>query len=225
MSIEHTEGIVLRGVDFSETSRIVTFVTPVHGRVACMVKGARRPKSGQAPVLDTMNRVDLSYYWRENRNVQQLKETSLLDGYAAIKSNLERALNAALPVELAGHVAQENEPSELLYATLRQGLDSLAAWPGDAGAHATWQMVQLLAVAGFEPDPEAFETESSTAFGQRPPRLKPEDRAALTTLLSGAESCPAIEVSGTLREAILNYAAHQLDCTFRSARVLRQVFG
>jgi len=225
MSIEHTEGIVLRGVDFSESSRIVTFVTPLHGRVACMVKGVRRAKSAQAPVLDTMNRVDLTYYWRESRQVQQLKETSMLDGYTRIKSDLSRALNAALPLELAGHVVQENEPSEDMYATLRHGLDSLSAWPGDAGAHAAWQMVQLLAVAGFAPDPEGFEAETSAGFGQRPERLAQDDRSALTTLLAGAESCPDITVSGTLRGAILNYAAHQLDCTFRSARVLQQVFG
>jgi len=225
MSIEQTEGIVLRGVDFSESSRIVTFVTPLHGRVACMVKGVRRPKSAQAPVLDTMNRVDLTYYWRESRQVQQLKETSLLDGYSAIKRDLERSLNAALPLELAGHVVQENEPSEMLYATLRHGLDTLATWPGEAGAHATWQMVQLLAVAGFAPDPEGFESETSAAIGQQPARLSPEDRDGLTTLLAGAESCPDIAVSGTLRTAILNFAAHQLDCTFRSARVLHQVFG
>jgi DNA repair protein RecO (recombination protein O) len=225
MSIEHTEGIVLRGVDFSESSRIVTFVTPLHGKVACMVKGVRRPKSAQAPVLDTMNRVDLTYYWRESRNVQQLKETSLLDGYTGIKKDLERALNAALPLELAGHVIQENEPSEAIYATLRHGLNSLVVWPGDAGVHAAWQMVQLLSVAGFAPDPGEFEAETGAGFGQRPVRLAPDDRHTLTTLLGGAESCPDIAVSGTLRGAILNFAAHQLDCTFRSARVLQQVFG
>ncbi len=225
MSIEQTEGIVLRGVDFSESSRIVTFVTPVHGRIACMVKGARRPKSAQGPVLDTMNRVDLTYYWRESRQVQLLKETSLLDGYGAIKSNLERALNAALPMEVAGHVAQENEPSEELYATLRCGLDSLSVWPGDAAAHTAWQVVQLLSVGGFAPDPDGFESESSAGIGRSVERLTPDDRTTLTTLLAGAESCPDIAVSGTLRRAIVNFAAHQLDVTFRSARVLQQVFG
>jgi len=101
----------------------------------------------------------------------------------------------------------------------------LAVWGGDAGAHAMWQMVRLLTAAGFAPDPDGFETEIGVGFGEHPARLADEDRSALTTLLAGVESCPDIVISGTLRAAILNFAAHQLDCTFRSARVLQQVFG
>jgi DNA repair protein RecO (recombination protein O) len=224
MSIEQTEGIVLRGTDFSESSRIVTFITPARGRVACIVKGIRRPKNAQGPVLDTMNRVDLTYYWRESREVQQLKEASLIDGFGAIKGSLDRALYAALPLELAGHVAQDNEPSESLYAALRVGLESLGTWDGDIGAHLAWQLVQLLAAAGFAPDAESLESETGEGFGNRPVRFSQGDRLALTALLNGAASCPETAVSGTLRKAILYFAMHQTDCTFRSFRVLQQVF-
>jgi DNA repair protein RecO (recombination protein O) len=225
MSIEQTEGIVLRGIDFSESSRIVTFITPNRGRLTCMAKGVRRPKSAQAPVLDFMNRVDLAYYWRESRDVQQLKEASLVDGFTRLKADLDRSLRASLPLELAGHVAQANDPSQELYFTLLHGLESFATWQGDAGAHTAWQMVRLLAVAGFAPDPESIDLETPAVVGGRSIHLSDADREALSYLLAAAKSCPEIGVSGTLRRAILDFAAHQLDCTFRSARVLKQIYG
>lgn len=216
---------MLRGVDFQETSRIVTFITPVRGRLTCMVKGLRRPKNPQGSMLEVLNRVDLAYYWRENREVQQLKEATLLDSFPAVKRDLDRSLRAALPLELAGHVVQANEPSQETYWTLVHGMESLAAWPGDVGVHTAWQMVRLLAVAGFAPEPETMELETSVTVGRPATQLSGADRQALSALLAGVKSCPAIQVSGTLRRAILDFAAHQLDCTFRSARVLKQIYG
>ena len=71
---------VLRGVDFSETSRIVTFLTPGRGRLACLAKGARRRRSPFQAMLDTLNRDEIVYYWKDGREVQQLGEAALLDG-------------------------------------------------------------------------------------------------------------------------------------------------
>ena len=64
MSQERTEAIVLRGVDFSESSRIVTLLSPDRGRLVCMAKGVKRPKSQLAGLLDTFNRLEVVYYWK-----------------------------------------------------------------------------------------------------------------------------------------------------------------
>jgi DNA repair protein RecO len=148
---ERTEAVVLRGVDFSETSRIVTFLTPGRGRLACLAKGARRRRSPFQAMLDTLNRDEIVYYWKDGREVQQLGEAALLDGFGAIKANLEKATFAALPLELALKVAHENEPSQGLYAAFVRGMESLSAWDGDIRTHACWQVAQLLSMAGFEP--------------------------------------------------------------------------
>ncbi len=41
-----TEAVVLRVLDFAETSPIVHLGTPEHGLVSAIAKGARRPKGG-----------------------------------------------------------------------------------------------------------------------------------------------------------------------------------
>ena len=54
MSGEQTPAIVLRTIEFSETSLIVTMLTREFGQVAAIAKGARRPKSSFEGSLDLL---------------------------------------------------------------------------------------------------------------------------------------------------------------------------
>ena len=231
---ERTEAIVLRGVDFSETSRVVTFLTPNRGRMACMALGVRRAKSRLAPVLDTFNRVELIYYYKAGRNVQKLAEAALLDGYPHIKSNLDKSVFAAFPLELAYKAVQEDEPSEDVYDALMRGLESMARWDGDVRAHALWQVIQLVRLAGFEPDLDASGQGGSErwsyAHGVAGPG-NPSDRriskAALDTLRRLArsrEACPPIDDAGEAFDALRGYVTRQLESDFRSLRVIAQMY-
>ncbi|MCP4641881.1 MAG: DNA repair protein RecO [bacterium] len=242
MSQERTEAIVLRGVDFSETSRIVTFLTPDRGRLACMAAGARRSKSGLAPVLDTFNRVELVYYWKDGRSVQRLAEASLLDGYGTLKADLDKTVLAAFPLELVLKTAQEDEPSEDLYATLVRGLEELSAWSGSPWTHTAWHVVQLLAHAGFAPalDPEGGmpAADGSVRFsyahgvvasGEPNDRTLTKDgRTALASLSEAPEACPADvdpEAGREVFHALRGYVTRQLETDLRSLRVIEQVLA
>jgi DNA repair protein RecO (recombination protein O) len=238
VSQERSEAVVLRSVDFSETSRIVTFLTPGRGRVACLAKGARRPKSPLAGALDTLNRLEIVYYWKESRSVQNLAEASLLDRYTGVKNVLEKSVYAAVAAEIALHAARENEPSEELYACVTRGLSSLARWPGDERAHACWQMVQLLLVAGFAPAYEfcagcgsavdehagfSFEGGVTCAQCRADRRLTPQDRERLGALLAAGDLCPEIGDARGIYELLRQYAMRQLETDLRSARVVDEV--
>ena len=240
MPQERTEAVVLRGVDFSETSRIVTFLCPDRGRVACMAKGARRRKSPLAATLDTFNRVELVYSWKDGRAVQSLIEAAILDGFEAVKGDLEKATWAAFPLELAYKAAHENNPSHALYAALIQGLESLAAWDGDIRTHACWQVWRLLAAAGYEPGldvcvecggpvPEApgFSYAGGvTCSACRPDRkVSVRDYAALRAIAGQAATCPREPMSQAVVHLLRQYAARQLEGDFRSVRVIEQMFG
>lgn len=226
---------MLRSVDFSETSRIVTFLTPGRGRVACMVHGARRPKSKFAALLDTLNRVELVYYWKSGRGVHTLAEAALLDGYGRIKRDLDKSLYAAFPAEIAYKAAHEDAPAEALYAILSNGLCGLQDWTGDAATHACWIAWRMLQAAGFEPEldrcvvtgdalPDAPGFALSGGATKRPERaeyrLRPEEFAALKALVWG-QVCPAIPLPSKLFDIAAAYAAHHLESDFRSVRVIR----
>lgn len=245
MSQERTEAIVLRGVDFSETSRVVTFLTPDRGRFACMAKGVRRKNSPLAGALDTLNRIELVYLWKDERSVQTLCEASLLDGYTAIKKDLEKSVYAAFPAEIAGRVAHENEPSRELYDTFVRGMESLAVWTGSVRAHACWQVIQLLGAAGFEPmvdtcaecgrpiaGPAGFSWEVGvTCVSCRADQpLTAARHGALCALVQSRDACPSLPEAEGLFGLLQRYAARQLEAegaagSFRSARIIEEMFG
>lgn len=242
VSQEKTEAVVLRGVDFSETSRIVTFLCPERGKLACLAKGARRKNSPLGAALDTFNRVDLVYYWKDGRGVQNLAEASILDGFGAVKRDLERSAHGAFALELAYKIAHENEPSAGLYAALVGGLEGLGRHAGNIRLHACWQAVRLLTAAGFAPVVEHC-ARCGGPVGERPGfcfsggvscrncgadrALSPAAHGLLGEMLHAETACPAADkdAAGEVFALLRRYAAHQLETDFRSLRVLDEILG
>lgn len=232
MSQERTEAIVLRGVDFSETSRIVTFLCPDRGKVACMAAGARRPNHALSGLLDTFNRIEMVYYWKDGRSVQRLGEATLLDGMAAIKRDLDKALYAAFPLEMAYRAAQENEPSPELYGMLRRGLEGMGRWNGPARTHATWFALQLAAVIGYalgegegdRPVGFSFSNGLTGPGAPRDHRLTAAEAEALARLAAAEDACPDVACPASVFDLLRQFVVRQLESEFRSLRVLDQMY-
>lgn len=241
MGQETTEALVLRGVDFSETSRIITLLTPTRGRVACMAKGVRRANSPLAATLDTLNRVELVMFWKDGRDIQTLSEASLLDRFPALRADVESSCWAAFPLEIASKVAHENEPGAGLFHVLRSGLEQWVSGPISARTRACWLAARALAVAGFTPElghcahcgarlgggVVGLSLDSglvcSACHGDR--RISATGVEALRRLFAEEAACPALNARQEVFQALRAYAARQLETDFRSARVLQDMFG
>ncbi|MFM1920895.1 MAG: repair protein RecO [Candidatus Hydrogenedentota bacterium] len=237
---EKTEAVVLRGVDFSESSRVVTFLTPSRGLLACMAKGVRRKGSALACCLVNLNRVEVVFQHKPGREVQTLFEATLLDGYRGLRVDADKGFYAAFPAELAGRAAQAEEPSEALYGVLVRGLKDFEAWDGDRRTHAVWQALRLLDAAGFAPVLEHC-LDSGAAPGASPGfcyeggvvssaaradlRLTPRQYEELKMLAGARRECPLRESDPGLFRLAWHYARRQLDADFRSARVLQEMYG
>jgi DNA repair protein RecO (recombination protein O) len=237
---ETSEAVVIRGVDFSETSRVVTLLTPHRGRMAVLARGVRRKNSPLAAALDTFNRVEVVYAWKDGRGVQTLVEASPLDDFAGLKRNLARGAFAAFPLELAYKVAHENEPSGPLFEALVAGLHALAR-PGQAPLPAAaWTVLRMLRVAGFGPtldacvrcggpvaDAAGFAWDGGVACARCG-----SDQAlggGVLRALRGMAAAPTPgapdSADGAVFGLLRRYAAHQLETGFRSLRVLDQLVG
>ncbi len=220
MTYEQTEGIVLRKVDFSETSSIVTFLTLQRGRMACMVKGARRKGSPMATLLDTYNRLEITYTWRESRQVQLLTEAVLLDGYSAIKADLERIACAAFLLEIAGSAAQENDAAPELFYALREGLKQLDAKQCSPPLAVAQGVYATLEAAGFAPHA------AEALFREQTRRMSSEERAAVSYALQ--ELGVASPISNPAAAPVLirflkDYAAYQFECALKSYAFLETI--
>ena len=110
-----TEAIVLRKIDYGDTSRIIHFFTQDFGKLSAIVKGVRSPKSKIGSMLDTFNYVQIVIYKKETRDIQFVKEVELLKYFGIITEDMTRIQYASAIIELLFNLTVENEDHRKLF--------------------------------------------------------------------------------------------------------------
>ncbi len=126
-----TEAIVLRKLDFGDSSRIVHFFTFDYGKMSAIIKGARSPKSRTGAALDTFNYVQIVLYKKENRDIQLVREIDLLNHFSLVKEELDRMQYAQAIVELLSGLTAENEAHTKLFTGTIKALELLNSRASD----------------------------------------------------------------------------------------------
>jgi len=114
-SIIKTKAFVLSKLDFGDTSKIAQFYTEDLGRISCIIKGARSPRSKIGKTIDVMNYVDLVLYKKEGRDLQVVTQADLIAYYPNVKSDLEKLKYASSIMELLLRLTVENDQHRRLF--------------------------------------------------------------------------------------------------------------
>lgn len=116
--------IVLRMVDYSESSRIVTFLTPDYGKTAIMIKGFRRKGSRYTGLVTLGAVLDIQYYHKDTRSVQTMGQAETRIKTLGIQTDFNKLALAMSLLELADMSLHEHEPNPVCY----RFLESFLAW-------------------------------------------------------------------------------------------------
>lgn len=127
MTAEKTEGLVIRQVDFSETSRVVTFFTKDHGKIGVMAKGARRLKSAFESAIDLLTTCRIVFLPKSSSSLQILTEAQLISRFQPSKSNLFSLFGGYYVAELLDGLTQEFDPHPDLYEAAQHTLSELTS--------------------------------------------------------------------------------------------------
>lgn len=116
--ITKTEAIVLRAVDYQESSLIATLFTRRHGKIAVIAKGARRPKSKFAAFLVPGQMLEVVYYMKTTRSIQTLSDASYLEKLDQLRVDLDKMALTVTTLELTAQLLHENEVNEPIFVFL-----------------------------------------------------------------------------------------------------------
>lgn len=157
--IIRTEAIVLRSIQYGETSRIVTLFTRDKGKVAAMARGALRPKSRFGSTLQPMSYVQAVLYWKDSRHVQTLSESSHIRTFGDLHKDLAALAYGQRVVELVQALMQDEDENRLVFQLLIDVLDRLDRHAGRAEHLFYFFQLRLAGILGFAPhiDREAVE--------------------------------------------------------------------
>lgn len=150
MPIEKTDAIVLRVSPFSATSHVVTWLTPDHGRINTLIKGACRPKSAFLGQYDLHYTCELIYYSREQRGMPIARECTPLKTRTPLRTKWQATLCAGYACGLTTLCTMPGQPVPGVYRLLDRFLDFLSVH----GAQRTllpWFELMLLSDLGFTP--------------------------------------------------------------------------
>jgi len=81
--IAHTKGIVLKSIDFRETSRIATFFTKNYGKVQGVLKGIRKDFKKFGSSVDRFSVNDIVYYQYSRSDLHLISQCDLTQFYFA----------------------------------------------------------------------------------------------------------------------------------------------
>ena len=110
-----TRAIVLKTIQYGDSSIICRLFTKDHGKVVIIAKGAWRPKNNAGPILEPMNHIDVQYYNKNNRDIQILKNVTLANQFSLLRTHLTRIVLGQIIVESLDKVTLVNNPAPILY--------------------------------------------------------------------------------------------------------------
>jgi DNA repair protein RecO (recombination protein O) len=124
-TVQSTPAILLRKTRFSDTSLIVTWFTRDLGRLKTIVKGALRPKSRFAGLLDLFFDCEISVALSARSELHTLREAVLRDPREGLRNDYPRVALASYFVELTELTTEAESPAPELYALLARAFGHL----------------------------------------------------------------------------------------------------
>ena len=118
MAAQKTQAIVIRTFPLQEFHKIITFYTPDFGKVKAVAYGVKSPKSRLGGSLELLNHGTLLFQHRENRELQNITDFNLINGFDAIRSDFTRITYGCYFAELVDSIASEGIASPEIFNLL-----------------------------------------------------------------------------------------------------------
>jgi DNA repair protein RecO len=145
-----TTGIVLSRTDFQEADRIVTLLTPDHGKVRLIAKGVRRPRSKLAGGIELFSVSSITFL-QSRSELKTLVSSRLITHYGNIVKDIRRTMLGYDLLKRINRVT-EDAAGEEYFMILQRALAGLDDFELAPELLELWFNMQLLNVTGHTPN-------------------------------------------------------------------------
>lgn len=127
MPAEKALAIVVRGTDWSETSRIATLFTREFGRVRGLAKGGRRLRSGFEIAFDLLSVCHVVFLRKASGGLDLFTEAQLVERFPNLRKELPALYAGYYIAELLADGTQDYDPHPSLFDSAREMLRAMSA--------------------------------------------------------------------------------------------------
>jgi DNA repair protein RecO (recombination protein O) len=171
MAAEKAVALVVRGTDWSETSRITTLFTREFGRVRALAKGGRRLKSSFDVAFDLLSVCQVVFLRKASEGLDLLTEARLEERFPALRANLPSLYTGYYIAELLSDGTQDYDPHVVLFDSAIETLRGLGNSSGTPLLAATFFELVWLRELGYSPRLDACVSCSARVGAESAERL------------------------------------------------------
>jgi len=143
--------LILQRRDFGEADRLLTLLTPTHGRLDAIAKGARKPNSTKTGHVELYTRAEMLI--NKGRDLDIISQAEMSAPYLPLREDLQRGAFASYVAELVlRFTADSDSESPSLFALVDATLARLCEADADLRWAVRYFEIHLLALVGFKPE-------------------------------------------------------------------------
>ncbi|WP_339178032.1 DNA repair protein RecO [Paenibacillus sp. FSL H8-0317] len=142
------EGIVIRSMDYGEGNKIITLCTESGGKVGVLVRGAKKPKSRHAALVQPFTYGQYVYF--RNTGLGTLNAGEIVESYHDLREDLVKASYASYACELLDRVLQDEETGTFWFKQLKACLQALKEEKDPVVITSLYEM-KILQASGYGP--------------------------------------------------------------------------
>jgi DNA repair protein RecO (recombination protein O) len=150
MKTQVSQAIILHHTDYGEADRIVTFLTPEHGRLKGFARAARKSRKRFNASLELCAEVQLHWTKRGSGELVSLRDAELVDLHSGLRRDLETLSLAGYGCELADVLFDESGVGVEVFQLLQAFLNHLDKDGYSIEARLLLE-IRMLSVAGYLP--------------------------------------------------------------------------
>ena len=122
---ETTEAILLRRARFGESSYVLIWLSPEHGKIRTAARGTARKDSKLRGRLDLFYHEEVQFAAGRKSDLHALRELKLLETWEGLRGNYGRLLAASYFAELCDLLSEPSHAAPGLFDLMRRALGHL----------------------------------------------------------------------------------------------------
>ncbi|MBI4209431.1 MAG: DNA repair protein RecO [Deltaproteobacteria bacterium] len=119
------EAIILQGIDYGESDRIVTFFTREFGKIRGIAKGAKRSRRRFPNGLDLAYHLYITFVEKEGFELGRVEDSKMIHSFDRISQHPDRFMTACYLLELTSLSIPDREPHPELFDLLKSSFQEL----------------------------------------------------------------------------------------------------
>ena len=150
MPLLTTAALVLRRADYGDYDRMVTLLTPGHGRLDAVARGCRRPKSPLTNAAEPFISGEFQLFQKGERYA--IEQCQVREGFFELRTDYERLTHGAYWLRLLDAGVPRDVPAEEIFLLALKALAHLNYAPELPAAMLTFAFeAHFMALSGYPP--------------------------------------------------------------------------